>query len=73
MTYIDKKSGFEFITSEDNEFRKYDLIGIKGNNSKIIKELNWEPKIQLKEISKIMINYELKNIQQREKNFFTNL
>jgi len=61
MTYIDKKSGFEFITSEDNEFRKYDLIGIKGNNSKIIRDLNWEPKIQLKEISKIMINYELKN------------
>ena len=39
---------------------KYDLIGIKGNNSKIFRDLNWEPKIQLKEISKIMIDYELK-------------
>ncbi len=61
LAYIDKKSNFEFISSEDNEFRKYDLIGIKGNNSKIFKELNWKPKIQLKDISKIMIDYELKN------------
>ena len=27
MTYIDKNN-FEFISSEDNEFRKHDLIGI---------------------------------------------
>ncbi len=60
INYIDKKSNFKFISSEDNEYRKYDLIGIKGNNSKIFRDLNWKPKIQLKEISKIMIDYELK-------------
>jgi len=60
MTYIDTKNNFEFISSEDNEFRKHDLIGIMGNNSKILNELNWQPKIQLKEITKKMIEYEIK-------------
>lgn len=60
ISYIDKKNNFKFISSEDNEYRKYDLIGITGNNSKIFRDLNWKPKIQLKEISKIMIDYELK-------------
>ena len=60
ITYIDNKNNFEFISSKENEFRKYDLIGIQGDNSKIAKELNWEPKIQLKEISKKMIDYEFK-------------
>ena len=63
VSYIDKKNNFEFISSEDNEFRKYDLIGIKGDNSKILKDLDWAPKIKLNEISRIMLNYELKNIK----------
>lgn len=64
MTYIDTKNNFEFISSEDNEFRKHDLIGIMGNNSKILNELNWQPKIQLKEITKKMIEYEIKTKSQ---------
>ena len=64
MTYIDTKNNFEFISSEDNEFRKHDLIGIMGNNSKILNELNWQPKIQLKEITNKMIDYELKTKSQ---------
>lgn len=64
MTYIDTKNNFEFISSEDNEFRKHDLIGIMGNNSKILNELNWQPKIQLKEITKKMIDYEIKTKSQ---------
>ena len=61
VSYLDKKNNYEFISSEENEFRDYDLVGIKGNNNKILRDLNWSPKVGLNEISKIMVDYELKN------------
>lgn len=60
MSYIDLKTSNKFIISENSEFRKYDLRGIAGNNSRIKEELDWSPSIKLDEICKRMINYETK-------------
>ena len=61
LSYIDLKNSNKFIVSDNSEFRKYDLRGIKGNNTRIREELNWVPKIELEEICRRMVNYEIKN------------
>jgi GDP-D-mannose dehydratase len=60
VSYIDLKTSNKFIISENSEFRKYDVRGIAGNNSRIKEELDWSPSIKLDEICKRMINYETK-------------
>ena len=61
VSYIDLKTSNKFIVSDKSEFRKYDLRGIRGNNTRIKEELDWEPKIKLEEICRRMVNYELNN------------
>jgi GDPmannose 4,6-dehydratase len=61
LSYIDLKTSNKFIVSDNSEFRKYDLRGIKGNNNRIREVLNWDPKIELEEICRRMVNYEIKN------------
>ena len=61
VSYIDLKTSNKFIVSDKSEFRKYDLRGIRGNNTQIKEELDWEPKIKLEEICRRMVNYELNN------------
>ena len=58
-SYIDLETGKKFIISDKGEFRKYDLRGIAGDNSRIKKELNWSPNIKLDEICQRMVNYEI--------------
>ena len=60
IKYIDKKNNFNFISSDPKEFRKYDLKGVKGDNSRILSELGWAPKLDLEKISRKMIEYEFK-------------
>ena len=60
VSYIDLKTSNKFIISENSEFRKYDLRGITGNNSRIKEELDWSPSIKLDEICERMVNYEIK-------------
>ena len=43
VSYIDIKSNETFITSQENEFRKFDLLGIRGDNKKISNDLGWNP------------------------------
>ena len=59
LSYIDLKTSNKFIVSDKSEFRKYDLRGIRGNNSQIKEQLNWSPKVKLEEICMRMVNYEL--------------
>ena len=59
-SYIDLETGKKFIISDKSQFRKYDLRGIAGDNSRIKKELNWSPNIKLDEICQRMVNYEIK-------------
>ena len=61
VSYIDLKTSNKFIVSDKSEFRKYDLRGIRGNNTRIKEALNWGPKIKLEEICRRMVNYELNN------------
>lgn len=61
VSYIDLKTSKKFIVSDKSEFRKYDLRGIRGKNTRIKEELDWEPKIKLEEICRRMVNYELNN------------
>lgn len=61
LSYVDLKTNNKFIISDKNKFRKYDLRGINGDNTKIKKELNWRPKIKLEEICRRMVNYEINN------------
>ena len=61
LSYVDLKTNNKFIISDKNKFRKYDLRGINGDNTKIKKELNWCPKIKLDEICRRMVNYEINN------------
>jgi len=61
INYIDKKNNFKFISSNKDNYRKYDLRGVKGDNSKIQKKLGWKPTKTLENICKIMIDYELNN------------
>lgn len=60
ITYLDKKNNFQFISSSKEEYRKYDLKGIRGDNSKILNELGWSPLIKLDGITKRMMDYEHK-------------
>ncbi len=59
IKYIDLSTGETFIESDAKKFRKYDLIGIQGDNSKLITATGWKPKLNLEDISKKMIDYEL--------------
>lgn len=62
ISYINSKNGKEFIFSKEEEFRKFDLIGIKGDNSKIKNDLGWKPKLKLYEICEKMIKHEYEKI-----------
>ena len=41
---FDKSNNKIFLISSDKKSRQYEIDGIKGNNTKIFKDLNWEPK-----------------------------
>ena len=59
LSYIDLRTNNKFIVSDKNNFRLNDLRGIKGDNNKIKKDLNWSPRIKLNEICERMMKYEL--------------
>lgn len=61
LNYIDIKNNFKFITSSKDKYRKFDLRGVKGDNSKIQTNLGWKPTKTVENICKIMINHELNN------------
>lgn len=58
LSFVNKKSGKIFISSEPTNYRKIDLDGIQGNNFKINEELDWSPKYKLEDICSKMITYD---------------
>jgi GDP-D-mannose dehydratase len=60
VSYKDSKTGLNFISSNITKFRKYDLRGIQGDNSKIKARIGWNPTIELEEICERMVSYEMK-------------
>lgn len=58
---VDKKTGKILIEIDEKYFRPTEVDLLIGDNSKAIKKLNWKPKINFKELVKIMVEYDLKN------------
>ena len=65
IKYIDLSTGKTFIESDVKQFRKYDLRGIQGDNSKLTTATGWKPRLKLEEICKKMIDYNLKKSKLR--------
>lgn len=59
IKYIDTSTGKTFIESDVKQFREHDLRGIQGDNSKLNNATGWKPKLNLEEICKKMIDYNL--------------
>ena len=59
ISFVNKKNGKVFISSESTNYRQIDLDGIQGNNLKINKEIGWKPKVTLEDICSKMITYDL--------------
>lgn len=61
VSFIDTASGKVFIKTNPAMFRKIDLHGIRGDNTKITTEIGWVPTYNLEQICSKMISYELRN------------
>lgn len=60
LSFVNRVTGQVFIRSDLDKFREYDLRGIQGNNSKLKKSIDWEPILNLNQISQKMLDYEFK-------------
>ena len=60
--FIDKSNNKIFLISSDKKSRQYEIDGIKGNNTKIFKDLNWEPKKNLEDIVEEMVSFKINEI-----------
>ena len=50
------------LISSDKKSRQDEIDGIKGNNTKIFKDLNWEPKKNLEDIVEEMVSFKINEI-----------
>ena len=62
LMFIDKSNNKIFLISSDKKSRQYEIDGIKGNNTKIFKDLNWEPKKNLEDIVEEMVSFKINEI-----------
>ncbi|MFH1890144.1 MAG: GDP-mannose 4,6-dehydratase [Candidatus Kuenenbacteria bacterium] len=60
---IDKKTNKPIVELDDRYLRPAEVDTLCGNASKAKKILNWEPKTNFKQLVKIMVDYDLKNIR----------
>jgi GDPmannose 4,6-dehydratase len=61
---FDKKTGVELVAVDPKYFRPTEVELLVGDPSKAKKELGWQTKTSLKELIKIMMQHDLKEIQQ---------
>lgn len=59
--FINKLNRKPFIVSESKNYRKIDLIGIKGSNKLVKKDFDWEPRYNLEKIVEEMVRYRIRN------------
>ena len=62
LLFIDKSNNKIFLISSDKKSRQYEIDGIKGDNTKIFKDLNWEPKKNLEDIVEEMVSFKINEI-----------
>ena len=58
---VDKKTNKTIISINKKYFRPNEVDFLKGDSRKAKKELNWKPKISLKQLVKEMVRYEIDN------------
>jgi len=59
-SFINKKNGKVFLSSDKSKYRDVDLYGIQGDNSKIKRDIGWTPTLTLEDICSKMISYDIK-------------
>jgi len=62
---IDQATGKVIIELDDRYLRPAEVDRLRGDASKAKKVLNWQPKVSFNELVKIMVEYDLKNIQEK--------
>jgi len=50
----------KYVRIDEKYFRPNEVNYLEGDNSKAMKELNWEPKTDIYKMVKIMCNHDLK-------------
>ena len=58
------KVGDVLIEIDPRYFSPLDVEFLQGDASKARKKLNWEPKIKFKELVKIMVDADIKNLEE---------
>ena len=61
MRCIDSKTKKIIFRTHKDFYRPLDLNYLKGDYTKANKELKWKPKVGIKNLIKIMLEYDLKN------------
>jgi GDPmannose 4,6-dehydratase len=64
---IDKKTGKTIIEIDPNYFRPNEVDLLLGDASKARKILGWKPKVTFKELAKLMIEEDLKYVEEEVK------
>lgn len=59
LIFIDKSNNKIILISSNEKSRKYEIDGIRGNNTKIFEDLNWEPKKNLEDIVEEMVSFKI--------------
>ena len=57
---VDKKTKKIIIKKSDEYYRPSDVLLLKGDANKAIKDLGWKPKIKFKDLVKIMVESDKK-------------
>jgi len=65
-TFINKKNGKVFLSSDKSRYRDVDLYGIQGDNSKIKRDTGWTPTLTLEDICSKMISYDIKKAKNNQ-------
>jgi GDPmannose 4,6-dehydratase len=65
---IDKKTGTVLVEVDSSYFRPTDVDFLLGDPSKAKLELGWEPKIKFRELVNLMVDYDLKEVDEKKIN-----
>ena len=60
---IDKKTGTTLVEVDPNYFRPTEVESLIGDASKAKRKLGWKPKVKFKDLIKIMVESDLKNVK----------
>ena len=68
----DKSSGKLLVEVDEKYFRPSEVEVLLGDYSKARKKLDWEPKIQFKELASLMIKSDIRKLEKKGYKFYAN-